>query len=166
MAARKTLKQRIALDGGKEIEEAFGKIGRSGKKAFAGLEKSAKGFEGPAKRLSDAIKRLRGDMRRLRGSVKRVGDGFRKFDAIRAPPTLDLSIRGKNLGIVSDVAPDCFFLSLKTKPAGTLASCADPEIFNILLHCLGSFRSKRPLPPFGVLPCRSYDRAFLGMTWP
>ncbi|KKN46884.1 hypothetical protein LCGC14_0668510 [marine sediment metagenome] len=98
--SRTTLKQRIALDGGKDIEEELAKIGKVGEKAFALLKKSAKEFEGPGKRLSAAVNRLKNRMLLLRAAGKRVGDSFRNMARRGRALRQGLVRIGRNLALV------------------------------------------------------------------
>ncbi len=104
MATPRNLKQRIALDGGKEIEEELKAIGKVGEKAFALLKQSAKEFEGPGKRLSDAVQRLNSALLRMRRAASRVGDGFRNLARRGQRLRASLTRMGRIFGIIAAAA--------------------------------------------------------------
>ena len=122
--SRTTLKQRIALDGGKDIEEELAKIGKVGEKAFALLKKSAKEFQGPGKRLSDAVNRLKNRMLLLRAAAKRVGDSFRRLGRSAGRLRQGLVRIGRNLAIVGAAAVAAAAAVFKLAQSGAAAADA------------------------------------------
>ncbi len=53
--SRTTLKQRIAIEGGEQIEAELKKIGKAGEAGFKAIGNAAKAFAGPGKAISDLV---------------------------------------------------------------------------------------------------------------
>jgi TP901 family phage tail tape measure protein len=68
---RQTLTQRIALDGGKEIERELKALGKNGERAFRELQKAANQVKGPGPAFIARLKQIQREM-------SRVGDAFVK----------------------------------------------------------------------------------------
>lgn len=69
---RETLKQRIALDGGKEIKEELAALGKAGEEAFRKLEQASKASEFGGSQLGKGLKDLQ-------ASFANLGDAGRRF---------------------------------------------------------------------------------------
>ncbi len=74
--SRTTLKQRIALDSGDQIEAELMKIGKTGEAALKAIGDAAKAFAGPGKAISDLVKRAQAALQREYRELlyKRGGD--------------------------------------------------------------------------------------------
>lgn len=78
---RKTIEQRINLDGGQEIIETLRAAGQEGERAFRQIEQAAASAGSPGARLGASIDRLRGRMRDLNQAARRVRTSFRNLRA-------------------------------------------------------------------------------------
>lgn len=93
--ARKTIKQRIALDGGKELQKELEQLGEKGAQAFKLLQEAADQVKGPSsaflKSLDDAQKKLAEVGKRFR----QIGDDIQKAGrSFSAAVTLPLAGAG------------------------------------------------------------------------
>ncbi len=81
--ARKTIAQRIALDGGKEILEQLKGLGKEGEKAFDQIAKAAEKAGSPGAKLGKSLQDLRGQLdklgkagAKLRGDLQNLGSSL------------------------------------------------------------------------------------------
>jgi hypothetical protein len=77
--ARKTIEQRIALNGGKEIIGQLRGLGTAGQKAFDDIRKAAEKATGPSGAFARSLSTLRARFRELREAAGRVGSEFGRF---------------------------------------------------------------------------------------
>ncbi|MES2845642.1 MAG: hypothetical protein V4747_11485 [Pseudomonadota bacterium] len=81
--ARKTISQRIALDGGKEIADELKKLGAAGEKAFDQIADAAKKAGSPGAQLAKSLQNLRREFatlgaagQKLRSDLNNLGSAF------------------------------------------------------------------------------------------
>lgn len=74
----KTLIQRIALDGGKEIEAELKSIGADGEAAFRKLKESADKLASSGTGLNRFLTQVRSDFKEISSGAAKVGEGFDK----------------------------------------------------------------------------------------
>lgn len=77
--ARKTIEQRIALNGGKEIIDQLRGLGAAGEKAFNDIRTAAEKATGPSGAFARSLATLRARFKELREAAGRVGTEFGKF---------------------------------------------------------------------------------------
>lgn len=70
----KTISQRIALEGGKAIQDDLKKLGKAGEKAFAQIQDAADATQGPSASFGRAMQKLRGELDKVRKAGQQVRD--------------------------------------------------------------------------------------------
>ncbi len=97
--ARKTIKQRIALDGGKEIQRELEQLGEKGARAFKLLQEAANEVKGPqsgfVKSLEDAARKLDSLGRKFQSVGRQMQDVGKAFST-----RVTLPIAGLGAGIL------------------------------------------------------------------
>jgi hypothetical protein len=103
--ARKTIEQRIALDGGKEILDQLKQLGADGEKAFNQIVDASKRANGPASELGRSVETLRRNFRELGDAGKRLGNDLKALGNATRNFGSSVATVGKRLaGIVAGVA--------------------------------------------------------------
>ncbi len=99
--AAKTIKQRIALDGGKEILATLQGMGKEGEAAFKKIEVATKAATGPGVKLSASIANLRSKFGALEKAAGRVRDRFGGMRDAGGRLGTSLSNVGRNAGLLT-----------------------------------------------------------------
>ena len=114
--ARKTLEQRIALAGGKELEAELKAIGKAGERAFELIKKGTESATAPQAKLAATMGRLNATFGRLRAVGKRVGDGLNDAPS---PAAGFASISPAGAADISQTAADLIFQGARLGPVAT-----------------------------------------------
>lgn len=72
-SGRQTIKQRIALDGGKEIEAELKELGKVGEQAFKKLQQAAGELKGPPGAFMAGLKAVQAQLKAMGASFEKVG---------------------------------------------------------------------------------------------
>lgn len=76
--ARKTIRQRIALDGGDQIKKELEQFGAAGEKAFRDLQAAADRLDGVGGKFVSSLRKAQRDLEATGKAVDRIGQGFQR----------------------------------------------------------------------------------------
>lgn len=105
MAGRRlTLKQRIAFDGGEEMEAQLVSIGKAGEAMTEQLRRAFTSLRGTGTKVSEGINRVRNGMARARVEGKRLGDTWRSLKRRGVQLASGLATVARRLTVVTAAA--------------------------------------------------------------
>jgi hypothetical protein len=99
MASRKTIAQRISLDGGAEIEAEFKKLGKAGEEAFAQIKRHIEGTRTPFQQFQKGIADVRRDLAPVGRAFSDLGRSVQSF--ARNLALIGGAIAGAGAGLIA-----------------------------------------------------------------